>query len=113
AFYSSSFSRDTLHALLTAFGLGAGLIFVTGTIMGTIERWPIVSPAFLQQFSTSIIDRLFASGWLVWTVPPSCFAFLLLRYSYLHYRTIDRQRVWPKVPLVFLPGIVLLVILVS
>ena len=101
AFYASSFSRDTLRALLTAFGLCIGLVFLltlSEPIASHIVR-PIVDDMPYRSFILAF--------WILLGLSLACFLVLLLRGSFKHFKTIDRRRIWSNALLVFLSPILL------
>jgi len=108
AFYASSFSRDTLRALLTAFGLSTALVFTVATIGNALEHSLLITGDLLRPLLKPVITpaiiHILTMGWVV---PVLCLIIPLLFAALKHFRTINHHRVWANALLVFVPPIVL------
>jgi hypothetical protein len=117
AFYASSFSRDTLRALLTAFGLCAGIVFGVALFSGVFEYLRLLSGDLIGPLlhSTSLQGLIYAlgTGWVLAIVPLTCFVILLLRGSLKHFASLDHHRIWSGILLVVITPILLLFLLLS
>lgn len=106
AFYASSFSRDTLRALLTAFGLCIGLVFILAVSEPIASRLAV--PILKDADMPSLLHTLIAN-WILLGVSLTCFLVVLLRGSFKHFATLAPRRIWTNVLLVFLSPILLFI----
>ena len=112
AFYASSFSRDTLRALLTAFAICTGIVFMVALGGGLFESSSL--PQRISQYSAAGgAIRVLTTGWVLVGLPLSCFLFLLLRSSFKHFASLDRRRIWPNLLTVVLSPILLFFLLLT
>lgn len=107
AFYASSFSRDTLRALLAAFGICASIVTILALGGSMIESSTV---ARRQPQHASTIGLL-ATGWILFGLPLSCLLVLALRSSFKHFAALGRGRIWRNVLTVVLCPIVLFFLL--
>jgi len=105
AFYASSFSRDTLRALLTAFAICASIVFIS-VLGGTLFEW-----SGLAKRNLGDATRVVAIGWVLLGMAISCLLFLLLRSSFTHFASLDRRRIWTNLLAVVLSPILLFFLL--
>lgn len=118
SFYASSFSRDTLRALLSAVGLSAALPFILMWLGSVVEHSPLKSGLlrpFVQHFGTAPVAAVLTSAWLIVGLPALCLFILLLLNSFKHFTTLDHSpvRVWSNMLLVFLAPVALFFLLLN
>jgi len=112
AFYASSFSRDTLRALLAAFGLCASILFCVVLLMTAVER-NLLGLGFPEHLRDMEFSRfgLLEVLWIVFGLPVGCLLFLALRGSFKHFATLDGTGIWLNLGSVVLSPILLLCLL--
>jgi ABC-2 family transporter len=119
AFYTSSFSRDTVRALLIAAGLCVALSFALMWLGYAVEHSSLRSGAllwpFMEYFGSPAVARVLTSAWLVIGLPVLCLFILLLLGSFKHFKTLDHSpaRIWSNILLVFLPPVAFFFLLVN
>ncbi|HKQ37299.1 MAG TPA: hypothetical protein VJ063_04410 [Verrucomicrobiae bacterium] len=116
AFYASSFSRDTLRALLTTIGLCAAVVFITASAATAFERDLLGIPQHLipeLSWEEQGHFAIFAIVWIVFGLPFGYLLFLLLRGSFKCFSTLERRPLWRTLVSVVLPPILVLTLLMA
>lgn len=120
-FYASSFSRDTLRALLVGGALCIGLTFSTIMVSELIERMGWTSGQLFRPVANLLSAptvSLFQSNTVqtaILAIPLVCAVILPLLASLKHFRRLDHstKQIWSNAVLVFLPALIIFFVLIN